>query len=190
MLNYEKADRKATDFAERLTNRLKEIELERKISSAPPVIVWRSLIVPAGHLKDGNEKIFSENPDARKEIEQIAMQTVMKIECEEGFTPKDVSKKNLGYDIESIKQDEIRFIEVKGRISDAETVTISKNEILTALNKPNEFILAIVLIRGDFADKIFYIKNPFKNFPDSGAVSVNYRISDLLHQGKIIFEKN
>ena len=69
MLNYEKADRKATDFAERLTNRLKEIELERKISLALPIIVWRSLIVPAGHIKDDNEKILSENPDARKEIE-------------------------------------------------------------------------------------------------------------------------
>lgn len=188
MLNYEKADRKANDFAERLTNRLKEIELERKISSAPPVIVWYSLIVPAGHFKDDNEKIFSENPDARKEIEQIAMQTVMDIEREEGFTPKDVSKENLGYDIESMRQDEIRFIEVKGRRADADTVTVSRNEILTALNKPDDFILAIVLTDGKNT-KTVYLKNPFGTSPDFGAVSITYKIKNLIQQGNCILEK-
>ena len=37
----------------------------------------------------------------------------------------------------------ITSIEVKGRAVGAKTVTITKNEILTGLNKPDEFILAV-----------------------------------------------
>ena len=33
---------------------------------------------------------------------------------------------------------------MKGRAKGAQTVTVSKNEILTGLNKPEEFLLAIV----------------------------------------------
>ena len=38
----------------------------------------------------------------------------------------------------------MRFIEVKGRVAGATSVTITKNEILTALNKPDDYILALV----------------------------------------------
>ena len=58
-----------------------------------------------------------------------------------GFEPRDVSDEKCGYDIESrIPGDgKLRFIEVKGRTVDADTVTVSRNEILTALNKPRRF---------------------------------------------------
>ena len=36
----------------------------------------------------------------------------------------------------------LRFLEVKGRISGAATITVTKNEILYSLNKPEDFILA------------------------------------------------
>ena len=42
----------------------------------------------------------------------------------------------------------LRFLEVKGRVAGAKTVTVTKNEILTALNKPDDFILAIVEVDG------------------------------------------
>ena len=38
----------------------------------------------------------------------------------------------------------LRFIEVKGRVAGADTITVTKNEILYSLNKPDDFILAIV----------------------------------------------
>ena len=65
---------------------------------------------------------------------------------------------------------------------------VSKNEILTALNKPDEFILGIVLVDGN-KTKTFYIKQPFTSSPDFGAVSVTYKIEDLLKQGKCILER-
>jgi hypothetical protein len=38
----------------------------------------------------------------------------------------------------------LRFIEVKGRVAGADTITVTRNEILYSLNKPDDFILAIV----------------------------------------------
>ena len=120
------------------------------------------------------------------------MNAVMDIEKKLGFIPKDVSGDKCGYDIESfipknLRHDEntLRFIEVKGRRADADTVTITKNEILTALNKPESFILAIVAVDGNDT-KTTYLQRPFKNFPDFGAVSVNYKINDLMKQGKVV----
>lgn len=43
----------------------------------------------------------------------------------------------------------LRFIEVKGRVRGATTVTVTKNEILTALNKPDDFILTVVEAEGE-----------------------------------------
>ena len=45
-----------------------------------------------------------------------------------------MSDQNLGYDVESSIPGTgiLRFIEVKGRVAGAKTVTITKNEILTA----------------------------------------------------------
>ena len=49
----------------------------------------------------------------------------------------------LGYDIESRipGTGKLRFLEVKGRISGAATLTVTKNEILYSLNKPEDYIL-------------------------------------------------
>jgi len=55
----------------------------------------------------------------------------------------------------------MRFIEVKGGTNVATGVTVSKNEILTALNTPNEYILAIVEVDG-WQIHIIYLKKPFR----------------------------
>jgi hypothetical protein len=117
----------------------------------------------------------------RERVEKIAMEAVMAKERELGFVPRDVSEANCGYDIESRVpgNGKLRFIEVKGRRADANTVTVTKNEILTALNKPDDFILAVVLVDGE-ATALHYVTRPFQVQPDFGASSVNYRIDDLL----------
>jgi len=61
----------------------------------------------------------------------------------------------------------------------ARTVTISRNEIMTGMNKPDEFILAIALIDGESVD-LRYVRKPFAREPDFGATSVNYEIDALL----------
>ena len=74
----------------------------------------------------------------------------MEIERGLGFEPIDREFEKLGYDIESRVPGtgKLRFIEVKGRVAGRRRITVTKNEILYSLNKPEDFILAIVEFRG------------------------------------------
>ena len=75
----------------------------------------------------------------------------METERSLGFDPTDRELEKLGYDIESRVPDtgKLRFIEVEGRISGASTVMVTCNENLYSLNKPEDFILAIVEFLND-----------------------------------------
>ena len=122
------------------------------------------------------------------------MAAVMRIETELGFLPQDVSMSKCGYDIESSipehlraeSGESLRFLEVKGRAKGADTVTISRNEILTALNQPEQFILAIVEVDGD-KTATTYLKKPFKNPPDFSLQSSTHSIPALLKNAETIF---
>lgn len=175
--------KQAEDLSARLEKRMKELEYERSLSPLPPIIIGGAIIIPMGLLQKIGGKIEQPNIFARetKRIETLAMKAVFKKEIEIGYEPQDVSKQNVGYDIESRIPGTgmLRFIEVKGRIKGATTVTVTKNEIITALNKPENFILALVEVDGE-ETCINYITNPFKKEPDFSATSVNYNIGDLL----------
>jgi hypothetical protein len=82
------------------------------------------------------------------------------------------------------------MIEVKGREKGATTVTVSKNEILTGLNREDEFILAIVEVDG-MKTRTVYLKNPFKGMdkPTFAEVSRNFNIVDLISNGEIIYQE-
>jgi hypothetical protein len=86
-----------------------------------------------------------------------------------------------GYDVESRVPGtgKLRFIEVKGRVAGAGTVTVSRNEIVTALNKPDDFWLAIVEVDGTAAAPV-YLQRPFHTEPDFAAESVTYKIRELV----------
>ena len=192
-LNSANAQRRADDLQARMQRRLAELEQEKKVSPCPPVIVGGALVVPLGLLNRlmGRPNVGSLFGVNRTAIELAAMKAVTQRELERGFTPHDVSADNVGYDIESVIPEDcrhggpcLRFIEVKGRQKGSTTVTVTRNEILTALNKPDEFILAIVEVDGT-QTKTIYIRRPFTNRPDQGACSVNYEIADLIRIGEI-----
>ncbi len=106
----------------------------------------------------------------------------MDIERGLGFEPTDREYEKLGYDIESRipGTGKLRFIEVKGRVSGAPTITVTRNEILYSLNKPDDFILAIVEFMGEEAHKAHYLRRPFSREPDFDVTSVNYGFTELL----------
>src|SRR5437667_8637221 len=106
----------------------------------------------------------------------------MAAERQLGFEPTDREYDKLGYDIESRdpKTGKLRFIEVKGRASDSATITVTKNEILYSLNKPEDFILAVVEFFSAHEQRVHYVRRPFQREPDFGVTSVNYDLSDLL----------
>jgi hypothetical protein len=201
-LNSLMARRRAQELEDRLQRRLAELEEERKLSAAPPAVVGRVLVLPKGLLERlkgrrvSGPGLFARE---RKRVELAAMEAVMAAERRLGHEPRDVSRENVGYDIESLIPDDrggrLRFIEVKGRIQGADTVTVSRNEILTALNKPEEWVLALVEVPlleetpRDVADgfrepgpdyatmkapRVRYVRQPFTREPDFHAVSINF----------------
>ncbi|HKI21657.1 MAG TPA: DUF3883 domain-containing protein, partial [Isosphaeraceae bacterium] len=187
-LNSGLARQRADDLTGRLQKRLAELEQERKLSALPPVVLGGAMIVPIGHLR----RLCGEAQPApttfaidTERSERLAMEAVTSAERRLGFAPRDISDQNLGYDIESSIPGTglLRFLEVKGRVTGAKTVTITKNEILTGLNKPDEFILAVVIIDQD-ATKVRYCRTPFEREPDFKATSVNYDLIQLLAQAR------
>ena len=192
-INSGKARQRADELQARLQRRMVELELERQISPLPPVAIGGSLVVPIGLLKQllpsssqpGDTAADAVSAEARKKMELLAMQMVMEAEKQLGNQPRDVSGEKCGYDIESKVQADgkLRFIEVKGRVAGALTVTVTRNEILTALNKPDDFILAVGQVE-DGQQKLVYICQPFQQEPDFAVESINYNLQELLSRGK------
>jgi hypothetical protein len=177
-----------------LQKREDELNRERQITARPPTVLGGALVIPVGWFAqvaatDGVATLHETAPPygaPDKEVERLAMESVMAFEREQGFEPRDVSKENRGYDVESrypaehVKSGQLRFVEVKGRVADAETVTVTKNEILTALNKPEDYVLALVFIGCNGPAKPLYLSKPFEQEPDFATASVTFRIKDLM----------
>jgi Domain of unknown function (DUF3883) len=157
-----------------------QIEIPPRFTGRPP---GGTLIVPIGLLL--GECTPPEILDTHI-TEQIAMHAVMECERRLGHDPRDVSADKLGYDIESREpaSSTLRFIEVKGRRASADTVTVTRNEILCALNVPEQFVLALVEMDGVHASTLRYVRHPFNREPDTGVASVNYAFADLLSRAR------
>jgi hypothetical protein len=112
---------------------------------------------------------------------------VMELERSLGYEPVDRETEHLGYDLESRdpRTGRLRFIEVKGRMAAASTITVTKNEILTSLNKPDDYILAIVEFLDGDGHRVHYIRRPFRREPDFGVTSVNYDLGELLARAEV-----
>ena len=184
----ENARRRAEDLTERLQQRTRELEEKRHVASNTPHIVGGALIIPQGllDLKKGKEiPVWAVDPVARARVEQLAMDAVMQYEKKLGHEPVDVSMEKYGWDILSrTGKGEVRFIEVKGRVKGAPTVTVTKNEILAGLNQPERFILAIVLIDGESIEGPYYLRKPFDQEPGFGVTSINFKLDALLEKAE------
>jgi hypothetical protein len=186
-LNSGIARRRADDLEARRAARMEELEAERHLAPLPPVVIGGALVIPAGLLRTllpmpETPPDWAGTPEERARIEQLAMAAVLAAERALNYAPRDVSGDKVGYDIESAVPGtgRLRFIEVKGRARGAATVTLTRNEILTALNKPDDWVLALVEVDGDRAAPPCYLRQPFRREPDFGATSVNYDLADLL----------
>jgi len=186
----ENLKRRAEDLAARLTTRKRELAIMRQVTAALPQVVGAALVIPQGlydHWQgEPASHTFSVDAAARQRIELIAMQAVRKAEEALGHSVKDVSAEKCGWDITSrpplrngVLVDD-RLIEVKGRVKGANTITVTRNEIITALNKPEQFILAVVFIDGDTSDGPYYVRQPFSQEPEWGMSSMNMDLPQLL----------
>ena len=190
-LSWKNAEQKAEELAERLKRRTHLLGLERFISAQPPRLRGGLLVIPGGLLQPEQEGDlppgFAEDPLARRTIELKAMEAVMAAERALGNDPKDISDQKLGYDIASYDPgtDQQRFIEVKGRIEGADTIMITRQEIITSLNEDDKFILALVQIRGDCALEPRYVRgNLDTREPRFDQSAIQFKIKDLLERSE------
>jgi hypothetical protein len=192
-LNSGEARKRADLLQGRLQKRLEELRLEAQLSPLPPVVLGGLLVVPAGLLQKMQAPAAKAStgavppaptftPGDNQAAAARARAVIMDIERNLGFEPTDREFEKLGYDIESRVpgSGKLRFIEVKGRVSGAPTITVTRNEILYSLNKPDDFILAIVEFIDEQNHKVHYLRQPFNREPDFGVTSVNYDFAELL----------
>jgi superfamily II DNA or RNA helicase len=197
-LNLENARRTVTDLEGRLENRKKELLSMRHVTSATPVALGGALVVPVGLLRRLRGEspteygsAFSTDPVARARVEKLAMDAVRQAEEARGCRVVDVSAQKCGWDLSSYpaavggKSPEVRHIEVKGRIQGADTVTITRNEMLYGLNQADKFLLAIVFVgENEAVDGPHYLRNFFESEPGWGVASINFEIKALLERAE------
>ena len=187
-LNSQEARRRADELQGRLQKRMEQLELEGKVSALPPVVLGGVVVVPMGLLAKmaGRSSASSKFPVDTQAAAARAREIVIEIERRLGYDPTDREFDKLGYDIESRVPGtgKLRFIEVKGRVSGADTITVTKNEILYSLNKPDDFILAIVEFLEGNSHRVHYLRQPFQREPDFGVTSVNYEMAELIKRAE------
>ena len=182
-LNSDEARKRADALQARLHKRLQELQLEAQIAPLPPVVLGGLLVVPQGLV---DAMMGRRSPVDTQASAARARAIVMEVERGLGYDPTDREFEKLGYDIESRVPGtgRLRFIEVKGRVRGAATIAVTKNEILYSLNKPDDFILAVVEFLDDDRHRVRYLRRPFQREPDFGVTSVNYDFAELLARGE------
>lgn len=183
-MNLDRARNRLQELERRLESRMRELDEEKHMTSAPPHMVGGALVVPVGLLaKLGVAEPESAFALETKEVEMAAVNAVLAAERALGFDPEDVGKHKRGWDVESVKRESdkpttLRLIEVKGRRKGGKDIVVTKNEIIHALNKPDSYILAIVEVDGSNTT-VRYVRKPFNLKPDFGATSVIYQIQSF-----------
>ncbi|HMS18481.1 MAG TPA: DUF3883 domain-containing protein, partial [Planctomycetota bacterium] len=193
-VNSGEARKRADLLQGRLHRRLDELKLEAQLTALPPVVLGGFVVVPNGLLKSLNPRASQEVATAspapiNTQISAArAREAVMAVERQLGFSPVDREIEKLGYDIESqVPGGGLRFIEVKGRIAGAETITVTKNEILYSFNKPDHFILAMVEFLDEHNHRVRYLRRPFDGLgltSDFNGASVNFPFPELLRRAQ------
>jgi hypothetical protein len=193
-LTLENVRRTIDELTVRLESRTKELQAMRDVVSSVPVVVGGALIIPAGliAMRSGEAEgpTWSADAKARARIEKIAMDAVRKAEEAFGHEVIDVSAEKCGWDLTAVvpaidgKLPQARHIEVKGRSKGQVTITVTRNEILYALNQADKFILAIVLVDGDSYEGPYYVRNPFTQEPDWAVTSINLDLVSLLQKAQ------
>ncbi len=188
-LNSQEAGKRADDLQSRLQRRMADLDREAQMSALPPAVVAGLIVLPRGLLLQMGGHAPSGQPVDTQASAARARAIVMNVERSLGFVPTDREFEKLGYDVESRVADSgrLRFIEVKGRVSGAETITVTKNEILYSLNVPDDFILALVEFIDDANHRVHYLRRPFERSgltTDFNGASVNFPFAELISRAE------
>jgi superfamily II DNA or RNA helicase len=181
--NVQRAKANLDDITARMNARLAELDAMRAVRGGLPALVGAAIVVPRGLVAQlqGDPPEPPEVAEERRRIELAAMRAVTAHEEARGNTVVDVSALNCGWDLTSTEPGGREWhLEVKGRHGDAETVTVTRNEILEAMNQGDKFVLAIVRVHGERTEGPYYVHRPFSQSPDWAETSRTFEIKALL----------
>lgn len=193
---------------ERLTSRLAELERMRAVQMGVPTILGGALVVPAGLLRKleltgeptaAVADVYTPpakqplSAEARRRVELAAMKAVEDTEIALGHSVVDVSAKKCGWDmtttLSALNSGTLppqRHLEIKGRAaSHDDTVVLTRNELMEALNQADKFILALVLVHPDGrTEGPYYVPRPFgpEHLPPPEMVQGVFKLSALLEK--------
>jgi len=98
---------------------------------------------------------------------------------------RPIAKREVGYDIESRVPGtgKLRFIEVKGRVTGADTITVTRTRSLPASTSRTTSSSPSWSSSRRLVSRALRVA-PFRREPDFGATSVNYDFAELLERGE------
>ena len=123
-----------------------------------------------------------------EQFEVAAVEAVMDVERKLGNNPRSVEALKIGYDVESYdpKTGHMRFIEVKGRVDTADSVMITRQEIITSMHEPEKFILAIVQVADGVAYAPRYVRGALDiREPPFDQNAIQFHIKRLLDRAEV-----
>lgn len=189
-MNVDNAHQRIQEAQARLDRRTRELQEDRHVLNTPPTLLGVALVIPDGLLRqrrgEGPPGSFAADAAARKRIELLAMEAVRTHYEAAGWSIHDVSAKNVGWDLTALPpadhpETESRHLEVKGRVRGADTITVTRNEVLTGFNQGDRFHLAIVLVgEDDGVDGPYYVAKPFDRVLSDIESSTNIELPKLL----------
>lgn len=148
----QKLEKRIEQLKNRKQERLAELDLMLRLSANLPEVLTSALVVPApvATMDEGTEPRHGVAMRRDDEVEQIAMEVVMRFERGRGWTPFDVHLDGEHYDIRSeAPSGEVRFIEVKGRAeSGAVMLTSPEVDKLRQLGE-RAFLYIVTQCRGE-----------------------------------------
>lgn len=154
--------RRADDLVARLEVRQELILRQLSMSPLPPRIISAALVLPASTEGAGTSPAV--DPLARKAVERRGVDAALAAERSLGRLPTEQPFNNPGFDILSKRPGgaDLR-IEVKARVFGSETFTITRTEVLLALNASENHRLVLVSVHPDGPefDELRYIGNVF-----------------------------
>jgi hypothetical protein len=167
------------ELKERRDKRLREIEQEKHLTLTSPEVIGVACVLPL-KLEGSKAKDIMVRDE---EVEAIAMRVAMDYERKNGRIPEDVSWENLGFDIRSRGESEIRYIEVKGRAR-AGSLALTPNEWIKAQRLGNQYWLYIIIMDTKLRSKLYAVKDPASKIrPNEEVEIVRYFVPAEQWQG-------
>ncbi|MCY4023729.1 MAG: helicase-related protein [Anaerolineaceae bacterium] len=169
------AERRRDEEQQKLSDRLRDLEMREHLSVQPPVVHSAVLVLPKHMVSD------SDTAPRLRDCRRLAIGSVLQAERALGNKPTDIVERRHPFDIENRDAaGNLRFIKVRSYPEGASHIMLTQNELVAALNSPERFILALVKVRDGHATDPRYLRGT--EFPKQimDQVNVSVELSSLL----------